>query len=106
MQNHDDHEPDESTDQSDQLDEKKFACDVSGCSKSYSKSGKLNRHKLSHAFDHPHTCEIPGCGRKFARKDHLKAHEKTHQQKLQKEAGGEKLFKCDVCWKSQSSIDD
>eukprot|EP00826_Nyctotherus_ovalis_P006615 TRINITY_DN11585_c0_g1_i2.p1 TRINITY_DN11585_c0_g1~~TRINITY_DN11585_c0_g1_i2.p1 ORF type:complete len:194 (-),score=24.95 TRINITY_DN11585_c0_g1_i2:64-645(-) len=53
-----------------------FACTFSGCTKSFRKKSKLERHVLAHSDDRSFVCKT--CSKSFKRKDHLKRHELSH----------------------------
>ena len=53
-----------------------FACTSRGCSKSFKKKSKLERHILSHSSAKSFVC--PACNHSFKRKDHLKRHSLSH----------------------------
>ena len=62
------------------LGERPFACDFSGCEKSFTRNEELTRHKRIHSGLKPFLCPVPTCNKQFGRKDHLKKHVKTHEQ--------------------------
>lgn len=57
---------------------KKYHCDR--CSKSFTRSDMLTRHKRLHSGDRPYKCEE--CKQEFSRSDHLSTHTRTHTGKF------------------------
>jgi len=54
-----------------------FTCTFPGCTKSFRKKSKLERHVLTHSDDRSFVCIY--CNKSFKRKDHLKRHKLSHQ---------------------------
>ena len=54
-----------------------FFCPFPGCSKSFSRSDHLGRHKANHSSE-KYKCEWPACGREFSRLDVKKKHFGRH----------------------------
>ena len=52
-----------------------FQCDV--CDKVFATIYHLNRHKVIHSNDKPHSCHV--CQKSFGRKDKLIQHTRTHE---------------------------
>ena len=70
----DQQESDQSTDERNQRDDKRFKCDFKGCLYRSRLLCHMNRHKIIHSNDRPFRCTVDGCGKRFRRKDNLTAH--------------------------------
>lgn len=57
--------------------DKRYACDVPGCTWKFSRSDALSRHKKTHTGERSHRCHQ--CNRTFSRVDHVKQHESVHR---------------------------
>ncbi|KAL9937236.1 hypothetical protein V8E36_003645 [Tilletia maclaganii] len=66
-----------------------FACEHPGCSKTFAKRNKLNRHALSHSNERKYACQHPGCDKKFLRAQHLAAHQQTHSSRSSSSSGNQ-----------------
>ncbi|KHJ93892.1 zinc finger, C2H2 type [Oesophagostomum dentatum] len=55
---------------------KPFACDWQHCTKRFTRSDELQRHRRTHTGEKRFACGH--CGKKFMRSDHLTKHERTH----------------------------
>ena len=68
-------------------DERPFACDFPGCTKTFARKDKLAQHvKNKHSEDRPFLCGYPGCGLAFKWAGQRKEHWLRHS--------GEKPFPC------------
>jgi len=63
---------------------KPFTCDFPGCTKSFTRSENLSRHKLNHQPKKIYRCSKEGCRKTFVRYDLLKRHENSHRDDEQK----------------------
>ncbi|VDP86312.1 unnamed protein product [Echinostoma caproni] len=57
------------------------------CSRKFTRSDMLVRHKHVHTGDRPFVCEV--CDQKFSRSDHLSTHRRTHT--------GQRPYSCEQC---------
>jgi uncharacterized Zn-finger protein len=57
--------------------DKEFACDFSGCNKSFAKKKVLIRHKKIHNQAKPFCCDVNGCKKSFHEKSDLKRHRQS-----------------------------
>jgi len=65
-------------------------CTFPGCTRSFLKIHKLQRHFMVHTGERPFSCDNVGCGKAFSRRSHLQRHRRVH------EPGFQPLnFKCD-----------
>jgi uncharacterized Zn-finger protein len=46
---------------------KKYICEVSGCHKTFSNRGHLQRHMRVHTGEKPFACTFPACNKRFSR---------------------------------------
>ena len=67
---------------------KTYICTYGGCTASFSKGTKLERHLRTHTGERPYICDVPGCGMTYTRNDHLTRHRASHQ--------GERRYACEV----------
>lgn len=58
--------------------EKPHCCEYPGCSKTFSDSSSLARHRRTHTGKRPYKCEDPLCEKTFTRRTTLTAHMRTH----------------------------
>ncbi|KAL7748078.1 hypothetical protein RI367_006624 [Sorochytrium milnesiophthora] len=68
---------------------RKFACLHEGCSKTFSKSVRLEEHQRTHTGERPFACTYDGCGKTFRRATHMQRHMQQHDGSIQKQ------FVCD-----------
>ncbi|KAK9320853.1 fungal-specific transcription factor domain-containing protein [Lipomyces orientalis] len=61
--------------------EKIFVCEVSGCSKSFTRLEHLGRHRLNHSPKEIYTCSWPGCTKSFVREDLRLRHVERHRKR-------------------------
>lgn len=59
-----------------------FMCTHEGCRKSYSRPDHLQRHALSHTGEKPFQCDFPGCPMAYSTSHHLKRHKAVHEKPL------------------------
>ncbi|KAF1597296.1 UNVERIFIED_CONTAM: Transcription factor Sp3, partial [Eudyptes robustus] len=55
---------------------KPFACDWNMCTKKFTRSDELQRHRRTHTGEKRFVCTQ--CSKKFMRSDHLSKHIRTH----------------------------
>ncbi|XP_045581836.2 early growth response protein 1 [Procambarus clarkii] len=58
------------------LGERPFVCEQSGCGRAFCRNEELTRHSRIHSGHRPFLCQK--CGRRFVRRDHLTKHQRTH----------------------------
>ncbi|KAL3462643.1 fungal-specific transcription factor domain-containing protein [Aspergillus heterothallicus] len=62
--------------------QRRFACEYTGCGKTYTRAEHLSRHQLNHSPRRVFVCEYPDCSLSFVRKDLLDRHQLRHEKRL------------------------
>ena len=57
--------------------QKRYACTIAGCTKSFPKKKNLKKHEITHTSERPFKCPIAGCNKSFTQRGSLKRHEET-----------------------------
>jgi len=82
------------------MQEKKYSCPFSFCTRKFSQLHNLNRHKRRHSIKNPFKCEFENCNSLFSMLGDLSAHQRTHVKLTFISKNGYKPYKCNICDKS------
>ncbi|KAK3091158.1 hypothetical protein FSP39_017585 [Pinctada imbricata] len=79
-------------------DIKRFKCDYTGCTRTYSTAGNLKTHMKTHRGEYTFVCNQPNCGKMFLTSYSLKIHVRVHTK--------EKPYECYMqgCRKSYNTL--
>nr|XP_020139145.1 zinc finger protein ZXDC-like [Microcebus murinus] len=61
-------------------DDRRFACPVEGCGKSFTRAEHLKGHSVTHLGTKPFACPVEGCCARFSARSSLYIHSKKHVQ--------------------------
>ncbi|KAK9710712.1 Zinc finger, C2H2 type [Popillia japonica] len=67
---------DESAANESSKEESRFCCDVSGCSKKFTKNRNLQNHIRLHQGERPFVCNEENCSKAYTNSSHLRRHKK------------------------------
>ena len=76
-------------------EEKTYTCRIPGCGKTFSDSGSLRKHTMTHG-ERQFVCTVQGCNKKFLDNSKLRRHMLVHTVTVTQ---GEKPFRCEFCHK-------
>ncbi|XP_054165723.1 zinc finger protein 429-like [Oppia nitens] len=60
----------------DNINDKKYKCDVNGCNKSYTNATNLYNHKQCHHFNRKYRCDVGDCNKKYGQNHTLLRHKR------------------------------